>query len=264
MSCSDQPFTVIVLAGDRGPGDSVAKYAAVKSKVFASIAGRMMVLRVLDSLGKSRETDDRILVGPVEKFLREEQDLAELIDSGLVQWLPPQESPSASAFSALQSLPADVPVLVATADHALLTPEIIDYFCKESRRSDCDLLAGVVNHQLISDAFPASRRTVTIFRDGGYCGCNLFAFLTPQARTAANFWRNVEKGRKTPLRIIKIMGWLTVLRYILGRLTLDQALQQLSRRMQLKVGVVKLPYAEAGIDVDKVEDFRLVESILKK
>ncbi|MBW2520075.1 MAG: MobA-like NTP transferase domain containing protein, partial [Deltaproteobacteria bacterium] len=87
---------------------------------------------------------------------------------------------------------------------------------------------------------------------------------TPQARTAANFWRNVEKGRKTPLRIIIIMGWLTVLRYILGRLTLDQALRQLSRRMQLKVGVVKLPYAEAGIDVDKVEDFRLVESILKK
>jgi len=55
-----------------------------------------------------------------------------------------------------------------------------------------------------------------------------------------------------------------VVRYLLGRLTLEQALAGLSRRMQLKVVVVQMPFAEAAVDVDKVEDWLLVESVLAK
>ena len=78
-------------------------------------------------------------------------------------------------------------------------------------------------------------------------------FLTRDAR---------EKERKKPLRIIKIMGWMTVLRYLLGRLPLNQALEQMSRRMGLRAGVIQMPFAEAAIDVDKADDLLLVESIL--
>jgi len=176
--------------------------------------------------------------------------------------MAPQATPSTSAFEALQSLPVDVPVLLTTADHALLTPEMIDHFCSEARKSGCDVVAGVARHELIAQAFPESKRTVTKLNDGGYCGCNLFAFLTPQGRKAADFWRKVEQERKNPLRIIRIIGWTTVLRYLLGRLSLDQALQRLSKKMQLQVGVVRMPYARAAVDVDKLDDLLLVESIL--
>jgi hypothetical protein len=115
---------------------------------------------------------------------------------------------------------------------------------------------------LVAEAFPDTRRTVTKLKDDGYCGCNMFAFLTPQARLAADFWRKVEKERKKPLRIVKVMGWSAVLRYLLGQLTLDQALMKLSRRMNLQVGVVQMPFAEAAVDVDKVDDWLLVEAIL--
>jgi hypothetical protein len=53
-----------------------------------------------------------------------------------------------------------------------------------------------------------------------------------------------------------------VLRYLLGQLTLEQALNGLSQRMGLQAGVIQMPFAEAAIDVDKVEDLHLVESIL--
>jgi hypothetical protein len=36
----------------------------------------------------------------------------------------------------------------------------------------------------------------------------------------------------------------------------------LSKRMGLRAGAVQMPFAEAAIDVDKVEDLLLVESIL--
>jgi hypothetical protein len=139
---------------------------------------------------------------------------------------------------------------------------MVDHFCGEARNRGCDVLAGVVRFDLVAEAFPGAKRTVTRLKDGGFCGCNMFAFLTPQARRAADFWRSVEQERKKPLRIVKVMGWSAVLLYLLGQLSLDRALAKLSKRMKLKVGVVKLPFADAAVDVDKVEDWHLVESIL--
>jgi hypothetical protein len=141
---------------------------------------------------------------------------------------------------------------------------MVDHFCTTARSSGCDVLAGVARHELVAEAFPGTRRTVTRLKDGGYCGCNLFAFMTPQARTAADFWRRVETERKKPLRVVKVIGWIAVLRYLLGLLTLDQALSRLSLRMNLRAGAVQMPFAEAAVDVDKVDDWLLVESVLAK
>jgi GTP:adenosylcobinamide-phosphate guanylyltransferase len=264
MNSPEQPFTVIILAADRELNDPVAQSAAVSCKALTPVSGRAMVLRVLDALAAAQEVGARMLAGPAMASIEQNAELHGLVNSGQVQWFAPQATPSSSAFSVLQSLPKDVPVLVTTADHALLTAAMVDHFCVEARRSGCDVVAGVARHDLVAAAFPGTRRTVTRLKDGGYCGCNMFAFLTPQARLAADFWRKVEKERKKPLRIVKVMGWLTVLRYLAGQLTLDQALARLSQRMGLKVGVVQMPFAEAAVDVDKVDDWRLVESVLAK
>ena len=81
---------------------------------------------------------------------------------------------------------------------------------------------------------------------------------------AADFWRRVEKQRKKPLRVIGALGWLTVLRYILGRLSLGDSLNQLSRRIGVKAGPVILPYPQAAIDVDSVADWQFVQKITLK
>lgn len=261
---SKQPFSVIILAADRELNDPVARASEVSCKALTPVCGRPMVLRVLDALGDSDEVGSRILCGPKQDSLEQNSELRELVSSGQVQWYAPQATPSLSAFSVLQALPANVPVLVTTADHALLSAEMVDHFCREARNSSCDVLAGLARHDLIIKTFPDTLRTVTKLKDGGFCGCNLFAFLTPEARLAADFWREVENERKKPLRVIKVLGWMSVVRYLLGQLTLARALAGLSRRMNLRVGVVEMPFAEAAVDVDKVDDWHLVESILAK
>jgi GTP:adenosylcobinamide-phosphate guanylyltransferase len=262
MNSSGTLFSAVILAADRASNDPVAQASSVSCKALAPVAGRAMVLRVLDALDGAREVAARILCGPGEPSVAQSAELQELVNTGQIQWVVPQATPSSSTFSVLGTLPEGVPVLVTTADHALLSAEMVDYFCAAARASGCDVVAGVARHDVIKAAFPDALRTVTRLRDGGFCGCNLFAFLTPRARLAADFWRQVERQRKKPLRIIKVMGWLTVLRYLLGQLTLQQALAGLSQRMNLKVGVVQMPFAEAAVDVDKVEDLLLVESIL--
>ena len=91
---------------------------------------------------------------------------------------------------------------------------------------------------------------------------NLFAFLTPQARGAAEFWQKCEGQRKNPWKITRVLGWTDVLRYLLKRMTLAEGLDRLSARMNLKAGAVIMPFPEAAVDVDTVDDLLLVENIV--
>ena len=50
-------------------------------------------------------------------------------------------------------------------------------------------------------------------------------------------------------------------RYLLGRLSLKDALAHVSRRMGLRVRAVLLPFPEAAVDVDTVGDWQFAESI---
>ncbi len=85
--------------------------------------------------------------------------------------------------------------------------------------------------------------------------------MTPRAREAANFWRRVESQRKKPLRVVAVLGVMVVLRYLFGILTLDEALARLSRRLDMDIGAVKMPFAEAAVDVDTPADWKLVDDI---
>ncbi len=255
-------FSAVVLAADRGPADPVAAAAGTPCKALVPVGGRLMVLRVLDALAQAREVDRRILCGP--PLLAENPEVAALLAAGAVERKESLDTPSRSTASVLAALPETVPVLVTTADHPLLTPEMVDHFCREARASGCDVVAALARYEMVVQALPETRRTVTRLRDGAFCGCNLFAFLTPRGRTAAAFWRKLENLRKTPLRMAAALGGWTVLRYLSGRLSLPAALAHLSRKMGVRAGVVLLPFAEAAVDVDKVEDWRLAEAILAR
>ncbi len=112
------------------------------------------------------------------------------------------------------------------------------------------------------EAFPDVKRTVMKFRDGGYCGCNLFAFMTPQARKATEFWQRVESQRKNPLRLIATVGWIPLIRYVLGRLSLSDGLEILSKRLGVRVGAVIMPFPQAAVDVDKVSDWEFAQRVV--
>jgi hypothetical protein len=161
----------------------------------------------------------------------------------------------------LQAQPDDAAVLVTTADHALLRSEIVDYFCSKARSQGLDIAVGLALHSLVMDAYPGTKRTATKLGDGAYCSCNLFAFLTPRARKVADFWRQVESQRKNPLRVMSAFGWITVLRFLLGRLSLTEAQKRISHRLGIKAGAVILPFPEAAVDVDTVSHWRYVQSI---
>ncbi len=258
----DTSFTAIILAADRNRDDPLLRHAGVCTKALVEINQRPMISRVIEALARSRRVNDIVLSGPAKTCLESSTMLQELIGSGAVRWTEPANSPASSAYQVLKQLPEGQPVLITTADHPLLRPDIIDDFLERASASGADVVAGVTTIDAIHEKFPGARKTVMRFSDNGYCGCNLFAFLTPQSHRVANAWRSVEKQRKNPLYIVRQLGLGSVLRYSLGMLKMDTAAERLSRKLDVTIKPVLLPFPEAAIDVDTVEDQHFVEAIL--
>ena len=254
-------YTALVLAGERPGGtEPVAAATGVRYKCLAPAAGTPMLVRVVGALAASRSID-RILVSLGDTALLDELPaLAELRKGGRLEAVKSAETPSLSVAAMADG--AELPLLVTTADHALLTPDMVDHFCARPELEQLDVAAGIVPIDLVEARYPRTRRTVLKFRDGGFSGANLFAITSAAGRGAIGFWRRVEQDRKRPWRIAQTFGLISLLLYVAGRLTLDAAGARMSRVMGARVGLVSLPFGEAAIDVDRPADLDVVNAIL--
>ena len=259
-----QQFAAVVLAADRTGKDPITQHSGAACKAFAPVAGVPMIIRVLDTLQACDLISTIILCGPPESLHEHCPELKQRIASGQVTWLPNLDSPSRSAEHGLNHIPPDTPVLVTTADHALLTPAIVRDFLRHAATTPCDAAVGAVSETALSAAFPGCKRTIIRLRDGGFRGCNLYAF-NQRGRALVRFWRQAEDLRKRPWRLIgKVLGLKTVFLYLIGQLTSQQGLAAVSEKSGVNIRLVMLDDARAGIDVDKVQDLMLAESILSR
>jgi GTP:adenosylcobinamide-phosphate guanylyltransferase len=261
---TERRFTVLVLAGDRGPQDPVASAAGVAHKCLAPVAGRAMLERVVAALVASPQVGDIAVSLNDPAILARLPALAPLMESGRLKPLQAAGSPSRSVLKAVADLPAPFPLLVTTADHALLTPEMVAHFCAASLASGAEVTAGLTASATLLARYPESRRTYLAFRDERYSGSNLFMLMGPAAMRLPELWLRVEQQRKRPWRVAAVFGPVLLLGYLLRRFTLDEAMARISARLGVRAAAVKMPMAEAAIDVDKAEDLELVERILGK
>lgn len=258
----DRNWVAVVLAGDRGPDDPVARAAGARCKAMADVAGQPLLGRVLDTLARCEDIAEYRVVGPTADIVAANPALDELIQAAGAQWIEPGASPVASALAALDTVEPDRPILITTADHALLTPAMVATMCRSG--DGLDLGVGLVDYARVRAAYPNSRRTTTRLGARAFCGCNLFALYRPAGRRLVERWRRVENERKHPARIVAgMLGWTALARYALRALSLEAAFTGLSRRHDLRAGPVLLDEPNAAIDVDSVADLRQVEAILR-
>ena len=258
------PFTALVLAGDRGPDDPLRQAMGVTHKCLATVDGRAMIEWVIDALAASPWVDRIVLCVADRGSVESLPALQDLIQAGRLTTVPVAESPSRSVLHAIDCLEAPFPLLITTGDHALLTTEMVDHFCAACAEAGVEIAVGLTAEAVVSARYPRSKRTYLAFSDARYSGSNIFALMTPAGAAAVRLWVRVEQQRKRPWRIAAVFGPALLLGYLLRRFTLDEALLRVSRRIGLTVAAVRFPFAEAAIDVDKMDDLTLAEDVLKR
>lgn len=152
------------------------------------------------------------------------------------------------------------PLLVTTADHALLTCRMVDDFLAAA--DDGDIVVGVVSETCMARRLPETRRTW--FRAGleRYSGANLFALRNARARAGVERWRAIEQDRKTKWRVLLQLGLPLFLGAVLRLRDVHQTAAGLGRRLGATIRVVEMRDALAAIDVDKAADYSLVDAII--
>ncbi|SDA24518.1 NTP transferase domain-containing protein [Sphingomonas sp. NFR15] len=245
-------FNALILAGSRGGIDPVAAYAGVAHKALIDIGGRTMLARVVDAVRAAGAA--RILVSTADEAVRRE---------ALTLGAEPtaaEAGPSASAKRGLAL--AGAPLLLTTADHALLRAEWITTFL-DAVPDDADIAALLARRETIERDAPATRRTYLRFADGDWSGCNLFWLATPAANLALDLWQQVERDRKRPWRIVRRLGVMPLVRYATGRLTLARALADIGGRVGVRARMAESPFGLAAVDVDKPADLDLVRGLIR-
>lgn len=249
---SDTPFTALILAGSRGGIDPVAEYAGVSHKALVVLDGDTLLARVAGALRIAGAT--RIAVSTNDTAVRDHA-----IQLGL-EPIASADGPSLSVRQAIEAL--GTPLLVTTADHALLRPEWVQRF-RSDLPSDIDVVALLARRGQVEAAAPGTRRTYLRFADGDWSGCNLFYFATPRAAGAVDLWRQVEVDRKRPWRIVRRLGLATMARYLTRRLTLADTVARLGRLADVRATTIESPFGLAAVDVDTPADLDLVTRLLR-
>jgi GTP:adenosylcobinamide-phosphate guanylyltransferase len=244
------------MAGSRGD-DPLAAASGVASKALTPVAGVAMVARVLDTLRATPAVERNVDCGLDPAAARDVvRDAAgDELDAG-------DRTPGASAALAIATLGLAPPLLVTTADHPLLAPATLGGFCERAGATNADVTFGLVPAAVVRAAFPGVRRTAYRFRDGGFCGCNLYALLTAKGCEAPAFWARVEAHRKRPWRLVGTLGYGTLLRFFLGRLALADLTGLVFARTGLRVRPIFLSDPAAGFDVDTPEQRAAAETYL--
>ncbi|QDH34476.1 NTP transferase domain-containing protein [Porphyrobacter sp. YT40] len=261
MTDASHGWTALVLAGQRPGVDPVAAQFGIEAKALVPVAGELMLNRVLMALADAPEIARIVVLAQNAAELLRHPDLAWAAAEPRITARTSGPTISGSVRDAVRDPAIGLPVLVTTADNVMLTPATIAEFIAGAGGSDVSV--AMVERARLEAAVGPNRRTWLTFRGGSYTGANLFALNAPAAINALRFWERVEQDRKSVLRLAAHFGPALMLKLLLRRMTLHEALAAAGRKLGASAAPVLLSDGRMGVDVDKVEDHALAERLLK-
>jgi GTP:adenosylcobinamide-phosphate guanylyltransferase len=248
-------YTAVVLAGSRPGLDAFAQSHGTDLKALIPVGGEPMVRRPVAALLSS----DRIAA--VRVLAQDPERIGAVLPADPRLTIERSGATIAGTLEAMCSQPgADWPLLVTTADHALLDPAMIDDFCRKAEGAD--IAIALVERRPLLERLPEARRTWLKLRGGAYSGANLFLLGSPRVAPAIAMWRDVEQDRKKGWRLFSAMGPLLLVGALLRLVSLAEAARRLGRKLGLDVRPVLMANPLAAVDVDKPADHALVEALL--
>ena len=210
-------WTALLLAGSRPGTDPFAQAHGTDLKALIPVGGVPMVARPAAALLAAPEVER------VRVLAQQPERIAEALPDDPRLSLERSGTTIAATLEAILSDPSTrYPLLVTTADHALLDPPMIADFCAHA--AGADVAIGMVERRALTARLPDTKRTWLSFRGGAYSGANMFAFGSERAARAVALWRSVEQDRKKGWRMIAALGPALLLGAVLRVRTLDQTL----------------------------------------
>jgi molybdopterin-guanine dinucleotide biosynthesis protein A len=245
-------WTAIILAGQRPGTDPLAAHFGLEYKALVPLDGEPMLSHVVRTVQACPQIGRIIVLG-------QDPDVLARAAGSECEIRQSLDGISISLKALADSKDAPWPWLVTTADHPLLTTEIVVEFLGKSQG---DLAVGMVEKDVMMARFPDSQRTWLRFADGAWSGANLFAFTSDKVTSALDLWAAAEQDRKVAWRLFLHFGPWLAFRALTRTIGLREAFAKAGKRLGLTADLIALSDPVAAIDVDKRADHALATQII--
>ncbi|WP_395327976.1 NTP transferase domain-containing protein [Novosphingobium sp. BL-8H] len=258
-----QPLRLVVLAG-HGPrsamrgADALAQHFGQSHRCLVPLAGRPLIAHILQTAAQHPRVTSLAICVERQAFEPVWDVLTQIPGRGTVALVEAQADIAASVRAAAKDW--EGPLLVTTADHALLSAASIDAMIEAL--DTADVAFALTSRAAVEAAHPDAGRSFIPLHDGEYVACDLYGMASARFVDAVNVFRGVRASDREGLRIWRAIGLLGFVMVRLGMETLAGAVVRASRRLGMRVRAVVLADGTQAIDVDDERTYAIVEGLL--
>ncbi len=240
---------IVMAGGTPSPDDPLYPYTQGKPKALLDIAGQPMLQWVLDAIDQAHRIDEVLIFGTdLQAYPWRLQKPA--------RWRPDRGSMVQNILAGLEEIghhaPQDAWVMLISGDVPTVTGPILDWVAAHAQHfPTVDVIYHVVTREVMERRFPGVRRTYLRLRDVEVCGADVNLVRVRVGQREDDLWERLYAARKSPLKQAALIGWSTLIKILLRRLTLAEAVAEVSQRLNLPGIAAVAPYAEIAMDVDK-------------
>jgi hypothetical protein len=160
--------------------------------------------------------------------------------------------------------PSAKKILFASSDVPLITPEIIRGFVEECGSQEADGYYTVVEEKAIEARFPGSKRTFIPFKGGRYSGGDVLLMDVDIVKANEALVRDLTGSRKNYWKQAQMIGLGFILRFIFRTMTVHEAMERASSRLNFNAEVVETRFVELGMDLDKPHHYEIIKAALEE
>lgn len=247
----------VILTGKRAVHNQFLKFAGVDNKALIEIDGKVMIQHVIDALNESRYIKDIYLVAP-EEF----RELSFRSEKAL-KVIPCRDTVVENLLTAINESGEAEKVVITTCDNPLFRGFMLDEFIQRCLAVDADFYYSVGRESVIRASYPQVGRTYVQAKDDGYTGANVYFVDRKGFSADEEMLAKIDSYRKTPWKYIKLLGLISLLKFVFKRITLEEAEARASKIIGCRFKLIPMSYPVCGIDVDKPSDLVFVRKLMQ-
>jgi len=254
-------YAIVTAGGIPSPEDPLYSFLKGDAKALVDVAGKPMIQWVLDALNEARQIEEIILVGLSAK--------SGLVSAKPIHYVPNQGRMLANLVAGINKALAlngkTEYVALVSSDIPALKGEMVDWLISRCMETKDDLYYGVCPREVMETRFPDSKRTYTHLKDMDLCGADINVTHVRMATEHLDLWERLIGNRKSPMRQAAIVGMDLIWKLMVTRsLTLDMAVTDISKRLNIKGRAIVWEHAEPCMDVDKPHQLEILRADLAK
>ncbi len=253
---------ILIAGGIPLPEEPLYPYTNGDSKALLDMADKPMVQWVLDALSDTKLVDNVIVIGLSPKIeITCKKPMHFISNQGRML-----SNVVAGVNKSVELDPKSEYVLVVSSDIPGINAEMVDWLIETCMETKEDMHYGVIPREVMEGRYPGSNRTYTKLKDIELCGADMHIAHVTMATDPDHLamWEELIGNRKSPLKQAATIGFGTLLRVATRRITLDELVATVTKRIGITGRPIIWENAEPGMDVDKPHQLELLREDMEK